>query len=59
MSRCKQCKYDECDAPGVCYDTCPMYANYGEHSYCKCVAHDFDNNENCPYFVDRGTDDEV
>lgn len=59
MSRCADCKYDKCDAVGVCYDTCPMYSEDDGRSYCKCVAYDFDYNEDCPYFVDKETDDEV
>lgn len=27
--------------------------------YDKCVAYNFDYNEDCPYFVDRGIDDEI
>lgn len=59
MSRCTYCKYDKCDAPGVCYDTCPMYTEDDEHACCKCVIHDFDKNEDCPYFVDRRIDNEI
>ena len=59
MSRCADCKYDECDAPGVCYDTCPMYTEDDERACCKCVIHDFDEYEDCPYFVDKETDNEI
>lgn len=53
MSRCADCKYDECNASGVCYDTCPMYIDYNERTCCKCVIHSFDEYEDCPYFVSK------
>lgn len=59
MSRCTHCKYDECNASGVCYDTCPMYIADNEYTCCKCVMYDFDKNEDCPYFVDRRIDNEI
>lgn len=59
MSRCADCKYDECNAPGVCYDTCPMYTEDDDSACCKCVIHDFDEYEDCPYFVDRRIDSEI
>lgn len=59
MSRCKQCKYDICYSIDGCNKKCPMYMPNDGVSHCKCVAYDFDDNEDCPYFVDKETDDEV
>lgn len=53
MSRCADCKYDECDAAAICYDTCPMYTEYNVYTHCKCIMYNFDEYEDCPYFVSK------
>lgn len=53
MSRCADCKHDECHSIDMCDKKCPIYTDCSEYSHCKCVVYDFDKNEDCPYFVDR------
>lgn len=50
MSRCANCKHDECHSIDMCDKKCPMYTDCSEYSHCKCVVYDFDYNEDCPYF---------
>lgn len=56
MSRCKNCIHKKCPAYHECIETCSMYDDTLPNGCCKCVAANFDGNEDCPYYEEVNND---